>query len=94
MCDIYGLSAHYSCLCLCFFPLLASNKHSCSVLCPDRSDKRRTSPYHQQTNSNAESYNRSMRKYITAMRETHPHMDWEDLLPSMMLSYNYKYNNY
>jgi hypothetical protein len=51
-------------------------------------DKRRTSPYHPQTNSNAESYNRSMRKYIKAMTDTHPHMDWEDLLPSMMLSYN------
>jgi hypothetical protein len=29
-----------------------------------------------------------MRKYITAMKDKHPHMDWEDLLPSMMLSYN------
>jgi hypothetical protein len=29
-----------------------------------------------------------MRKYITAMTDEHPHMDWEDLLPSMMLSYN------
>jgi hypothetical protein len=51
-------------------------------------DKRRTLLYHRQTNSGAESYNRSMRKYITAMRDTDPHMDWEDLLPSMMLSYN------
>jgi hypothetical protein len=30
-------------------------------------DKRRTSLYHPQTNSSAESYNRSMRKYITAI---------------------------
>jgi transposase InsO family protein len=51
-------------------------------------DKRRTSPYHPQTNSIAESYNQSMIKYITAMTDEHPHMDWEDLLPSMMLSYN------
>jgi hypothetical protein len=51
-------------------------------------DKRRTSLYHPQTNSSAESYNRSMRKFITAMTDKHPHMDWEDLLPSMMLSYN------
>jgi hypothetical protein len=29
-----------------------------------------------------------MRKYIEAMRNKHPQMDWEDLLPSMMLSYN------
>jgi transposase InsO family protein len=51
-------------------------------------DKRRTSPYHPQTNSSAESYNRSMIKYITAMLDKNPTMDWEDLLPSMMLSYN------
>jgi hypothetical protein len=29
-----------------------------------------------------------MRKYITAMTDKHPHMDWEDMLPSMMLSYS------
>jgi hypothetical protein len=51
-------------------------------------DKRKTMPYHPQTNSSAESYNRSMRKYITAMTDEHPYMDWEDLLLSMMLSYN------
>jgi transposase InsO family protein len=51
-------------------------------------DKRRTSLYHPQTNSSAESYNRSMRKYITAMTDKHSQMDWEDLLPSMMLPYN------
>jgi hypothetical protein len=36
----------------------------------------------------AESYNRSIRKYITVMLDKNPTMDWEDLLPSMMLSYN------
>jgi hypothetical protein len=51
-------------------------------------DKRRTSPYHPQTNSSAKSYNRSIRKYIITMTDKHPHMDWEDLLPSMILSYN------
>jgi hypothetical protein len=51
-------------------------------------DKRRTSPYHPQTNSSTESYKRSMIKYITAMTDKHRHMDWEDLLPSMILSYN------
>jgi transposase InsO family protein len=51
-------------------------------------DKRRTSPYHPQTNSSTESYNRSMRKYITVMLDKNPTMDWDDLLPSMMLSYN------
>jgi hypothetical protein len=29
-----------------------------------------------------------MRNYITAMTDEHPHIDWKDLLPSMMLSYN------
>jgi hypothetical protein len=29
-----------------------------------------------------------MRKYITVMLDKNPTMDWEDLLPSMMLSYN------
>jgi hypothetical protein len=51
-------------------------------------DEKRTLPYHRQTNSSAELYNRSMRKYITAMTEEYPHMDLEDVLPSMMLSYN------
>jgi hypothetical protein len=50
-------------------------------------DKRRTSPYYPQTNSSAKSYNRSMRKYITVMLDKNPTIDWEDLLPSMMLSY-------
>jgi transposase InsO family protein len=44
-------------------------------------DKRRTLPYHLQTNSSAESYNRSMRKYITVMLDKNPTMDLEDLLP-------------
>jgi transposase InsO family protein len=51
-------------------------------------DKRRTLSYHPQTNSSAESYNQSMINHITAMTDKHPHMDWEDFFPSMMLSYN------
>jgi hypothetical protein len=39
-------------------------------------------------NSSTESYNRSMRKNITVMLDKNPTMDWEDLLPSMTLSYN------
>jgi transposase InsO family protein len=51
-------------------------------------DMRRTSPYHPQTNSSAESYNRSMRKDITVMLDKNLTMHWEDLLPSLMMSYN------
>jgi hypothetical protein len=43
-------------------------------------DKRKTSTYPPQTNFSAESYNQSIRKYIMAMTDEHPHMDWEDLL--------------
>jgi IS30 family transposase len=44
-------------------------------------DKRRTLPYHPQTNLSAELHNRSMRKYITDMTDKHPHMAWDALLP-------------
>ena len=47
-----------------------------------------TSPYHPQSNSSAESYNRQIRKYLTAMLENHETLDWEEWLPALMFSYN------
>ena len=48
----------------------------------------KTSPYHPQSNSSAESYNRQIRKYLTAMLENDETLDWEQWLPMLMFSYN------
>ena len=51
-------------------------------------NKKRTSSYHPQSNSSAESYNRSMVKYMRAVLDNDKTTDWEHYLAPMMLSYN------
>ncbi len=52
-------------------------------------ERRSTSSFHPQTNSSAESYNRSVIKYMRAALEGQT-LEWEQLLPAMQLSYNTK----
>jgi ribonuclease HI len=51
-------------------------------------EKMRTSSFHPETNSSAESYNRSMIKFMRATLENDRTTDWEDYLAPMSLSYN------
>ena len=48
----------------------------------------KTSPYHPASNSSAESFNRSMKKYLRAMLVDSNTLDWESWLPVLQLSYN------
>jgi transposase InsO family protein len=50
-------------------------------------DHRKTAAYHPQTNTSAESFNRSLIKILRALMEE-PDGDWESLLPVVMLTYN------
>ena len=50
--------------------------------------KKRTSSFRPQTNSSAESYNRSIIKYMRAVLDNDKTTDWEHYLAPMMLSYN------
>ena len=47
-----------------------------------------TSAYHPASNSSAESFNRSMKKYLTAMLDNDQTLNWEAQLPMLQLSYN------
>jgi hypothetical protein len=51
-------------------------------------ERRMTSAYHPQTNSAAESYNRSFLAYLRAMLDGDSTLDWEEWLPALALSYN------
>jgi transposase InsO family protein len=50
--------------------------------------KNRTSPFHPQSNSAAESYNRTMIKYMRCVLDNKTTLDWEVQLPALMMAYN------
>ena len=47
-----------------------------------------TSSYHPQTNSQAETYNNTMIRYLSSMLDNSMTLDWEEQLPAMMMAYN------
>ena len=51
-------------------------------------DHNATSSYHPQTNSQAETYNRTMIRYLSSMLDNVNTLDWEEQLPAMMMAYN------
>ena len=51
-------------------------------------DKRMTAALHPQSNSSAESWNRTLIKFLTAALDQNSTLDWEDQLPALMFSYN------
>jgi hypothetical protein len=50
-------------------------------------EHRFTNPYHPQSNAQAETFNRTIRRYLTTALEGNT-LDWEPLLPALMFSYN------
>ena len=51
-------------------------------------DRKRTSPFHPETNAQAERFNRTMTTYLNTTLENTRTLDWEELLPVTMLCYN------
>ena len=47
-----------------------------------------TSSYHPQTNSQAETYNKTMIRYLASLLDNTMTLDWEEQLPAMMMAYN------
>ena len=47
-----------------------------------------TSSYHPQSNAQAETYNKTMIWYLTCMLDNNTTLDWEEMLPAMMMAYN------
>ena len=59
--------------------------HLCDLL---GTKQTKTTPYHPASNSSAESFNRSMKKYLRAMLDNTQTLEWEEQLPMLQLSYN------
>ena len=51
-------------------------------------DHNATSSYHPQSNAQAETYNKTMIRYLSCMLDNQYTLDWEEVLPAMMMSYN------
>ncbi len=51
-------------------------------------ERRRTSAYHPQTNSSAESFNKELIKMMTTMLDVPDDPEWEERLPTVMLAYS------
>ena len=47
-----------------------------------------TSAYHPQSNAQAETYNKTMIRYLASQLDNQNTLDWEELLPPMMFCYN------
>ena len=51
-------------------------------------DHNPTSSYHSQSNAQAETYNKTMIRYLSCMLDNNTTLDWEEMLPAMMMAYN------
>ena len=51
-------------------------------------EKRRTSPFHPETNAQAEVFNKSIINYMRSMLNNNTTLEWEAMLPMMQLAYN------
>ena len=51
-------------------------------------DHNPTSSYHPQSNAQAETYNKTMIWYLSCMLDNNTTLDWEEMLPAMMMAYN------
>ena len=60
-------------------------KKLCEMLGVDHSP---TSSYHPQFNAQTETYNKTMIRYLSRMLDNSETLDWELLLPAMMMAYN------
>ena len=51
-------------------------------------DHNATSSYHPQSNAQAKTYNKTMIRFLACMLDNQSTLDWEEVLPAMMMSYN------